>query len=347
MRICIVSDAWEPQVNGVVRTIQSTRRVLESRGHAVEIIGPDRFRSAPCPSYPEIRLALASKTAVARHIERFAPDALHISTEGPLGYAARKWAKRNGLPFTTAFHTQFPDYVARRTGVSPEIVWPIIRRFHAPAQAVLCATPSLASQLAQRGITHTRRWSRGVDLASFGPDGPLDDAMVAAAGLRQRLLYVGRVAVEKNLEAFLSIETGAAKFVVGDGPQLRELQARFPTAHFLGVRRGEALAAAYRTADAFVFPSLTDTFGLVVIEALASGTPVAAFDVMGPKDILTPQVGAISDDLSACIERAVRCDRGACHRHAQQFNWDAATDQFEDALVPFAASAVMSMPTFA
>ena len=337
MRIAIVSDAWEPQVNGVVRTLQATRAKLEERGHAVDIIGPDRFPSMPCPTYPEIRLALASTIRIACAIEAFAPDALHIATEGPLGWAARRWARRNGLPFTTAFHTHFPEYIRQRTGLSPAFIWKLMRRFHAPANNVLCATGSLGSELAAHGIAHTHRWSRGVDLAAFSPAGPLDDAMIASAGLQRKLLYVGRVAVEKNLEAFLSLETPGVKYVVGDGPQRAELQKRFPTTLFLGSRTGAALAAAYRTADVFVFPSLTDTFGLVMIEALASGTPVAAFDVMGPRDVLCPSVGAIGHDLSANIERAATLDPAACARHAQRFTWEAATTQFESGLQPFDA----------
>ena len=335
MRIAIVSDAWEPQVNGVVRTLQATRAGLEARGHIVEVIGPDRFPSMPCPTYPEIRLALAGKVKIGKHIEDFAPDALHIATEGPLGWAARRWAKKRGLPFTTAFHTHFPEYVRRRTGLSPAFIWKLMRRFHAPSSAVLCATPMLEGELASRGIAHTRRWSRGVDLSAFSPDGPLDDGMVAAAGLQRRLLYVGRLAVEKNLDAFLSLDTGAAKFVIGDGPQRAELERRYPTAHFLGSRTGAALAAAYRSADVFVFPSLTDTFGLVMIEALACGTPVAAFDTMGPRDVLDRSVGATGPDLATNIERAATRDPAACARYAHSFSWDAATDQFERALRVF------------
>ena len=335
MRIAIVSDAWEPQVNGVVRTLQATRTMLEERGHCVEIIGPDRFPSMPCPTYPEIRLALAGRVRMAQHFEAFAPDALHIATEGPLGWSARRWAKRQGVPFTTAFHSHFPEYVRRRTGLSPAFIWKLMRRFHEPSSAVLCATPTLASELNSRGIGHTHRWSRGVDLAAFSPEGPLDDGMVAAAGLQRKLLYVGRVAIEKNLEAFLSLDTDEAKFVVGDGPQRAELERRFPTVHFLGNRTGTALAAAYRTADVFVFPSLTDTFGLVMIEALACGTPVAAFDVMGPCDVLDCSVGAIGQDLAANIERAAMLSRQCCVRYAQSFSWKRATDQFEHGLRPF------------
>ena len=338
MRICIVTDAWHPQVNGVVRTLETTRRVLESRGHDVAVIAPDRFRSAPCPSYPEIRLALAGKKRVGEMIEALRPQALHIATEGPLGYAARRWAKRSGVPFTTAFHTHFPQYVARRTGLSEDLFWPAMRRFHAASSAVLCATDSLRQELARRGIPHSRLWSRGVDLSAFGPDGPRDERMLALAQGRPRLLYVGRLAVEKNLEAFLSLDIEADKFVVGDGPQRRHLERAFPRSHFLGKRSGEALAAAYRTADCFVFPSRTDTFGLVMIEALASGTPVAAYDVMGPRDVLSDRVGAVGPDLAANVARALTLDRATCHAHAQRYTWDAATDMFEDALIPLGTS---------
>lgn len=335
MRIAIVTDAWEPQVNGVVRTLRQTRTLLENRGHCVEIIGPDRFPSIPCPTYPDIRLALAGKVRMTQHIEAFAPDALHIATEGPLGWSARRWAKRRGLPFTTAFHTHFPEYVRHRTGLSPAFIWKLMRRFHKPSSAVLCATPTLASELKSNGIGHTHRWSRGVDLAAFSPDGLLDDGMVAAAGLQRKQLYAGRVAIEKNLEAFLSLNTNGVKFVVGDGPQRAELERRFPTVHFLGNRTGAALAAAYRTADVFVFPSLTDTFGLVMIEALACGTPVAAFDVMGPRDVLDSSVGAIGQDLAVNIERAAMLSRQTCVLFAQSFSWERATDQFERGLHPF------------
>ena len=341
MRIAIVSDAWVPQINGVVRTLQATRATLEKRGYVVDIISPDRFPSMPCPTYPKIRLALAGTVKIGRKIEAFAPEALHIATEGPLGWAARRWAKGRGLPFTTAFHTHFPEYVRRRTGLSPAFSWKLMRRFHAPANRVLCATASLANELAARGIAHTHRWGRGVDLSTFSPNGALNDHMIASAGLRRRLLYVGRVAVEKNLEAFLSLETQGAKFVAGDGPQRPELEKRFPTAHFLGSRKGEELAAIYRTADVFVFPSLTDTFGLVMIEALASGTPVAAFDVMGPRDVLTEKTGAIGPDLSANIGRAATLDRSACANYAQRFTWDTATTQFENGLRPFHQNAVL------
>jgi glycosyltransferase involved in cell wall biosynthesis len=250
-----------------------------------------------------------------------------------LGYAAVRWAKHKKARFTTAFHTQFPQYIARRTGISEDPFWIFMRHFHGSSSAVLCATDSLERELAKRRITHTRRWSRGVDLHSFSDMGSACRQMMALAGVKPRLLYVGRVAVEKNIEEFLSLEIDAAKFVVGDGPQRRDLEREFPQAHFLGMLRGEELASAYRTADVFVFPSTTDTFGLVMIEALASGTPVAAFDVMGPRDILTPGVGRIGPDLLQNVYECMELDRVACAQYAQNFSWEEATDQFEDALV--------------
>lgn len=338
MRICIVTDAWRPQVNGVVRTLEATCDLLEARGHEVEVIAPNRFRSMPCPSYPEIRLALAGAKQVGQMIEAFRPQAIHIATEGPLGYAARRWSKRSGVPFTTAFHTHFPQYAAHRTGLSEDLFWPAMRRFHSASSAVLCATDSLKQELTRRGIPHTQRWSRGVDLSAFSRLGARDDTMDELAGTKPKLLFVGRIAVEKNLEAYLSLGTNAAKFVVGDGPQRKELEHKFPQAHFLGTRTGAGLASAFRTADAFVFPSKTDTFGLVMIEALASGTPVAGYDVMGPRDVLSPRVGAIGPDLAANVELALSLDPKACEDHAKRFSWEAATDAFEDALVPLGPS---------
>ena len=338
MRICIVTDAWQPQVNGVVRTLEMTRAELAQRGHEVTVIGPDRFWSIPCPTYPEIRLALAGQGTVARHIEAAAPHAMHIATEGPLGWAARKWAMRRGAGFTTAYHTQFPDYVAKRTGLPKAALWRFIARFHQPAAATLVATDTLAAELADHGIGPTMPWSRGVDPQLFRTEGPCDTDILYMPG--PRLLYVGRVAVEKNLRAFLDCAHPGTRFVVGDGPQRTALEAAYPGVHFLGTRKGEALAACYRAADAFVFPSRTDTFGLVMIEALACGVPVAAFPVPGPIDIVTPQVGALDEDLAVAIAEALLRSRDACARHGGGFTWQRATDQFESALHPFAAPAL-------
>ena len=331
MRIAIITDAWLPQVNGVVRTLQAVRRELEAMGHEVTVIAPDGFQSLPCPSYPEIRLALATPGALGRRIEQFDPDAVHLVTEGPLCVSARRWCLARGVPFTTAYHTHFPDYVSARTGINPAWIWRYIRWFHAPAQAVLASTPRLCEALAANGLPQARRWGRGVDLSLFSPDGERDPAMAALPGPVQ--LYVGRVAVEKNLDAFLGAATPGSKVVIGDGPALAARAARHPDAHFLGPRSGAALAAVYRTADVFVFPSRTDTFGLVMVEALASGVPVAAFPVAGPLDVLAPDVGVMDASLAVAIEGALRLDPITCRTHAAQFDWHASAREFLDALV--------------
>lgn len=338
MRIAIVTDAWSPQVNGVVRTLQSVRAVLEAQGHEIMVISPDRFRSMPCPTYPEIRLALARTATVGGMLAGFGADAIHLATEGPLCLAARRWCLKRGLPFTTAYHTQFPDYVSARTGVPAEWVWRYIRWFHAPAGAVLASTPTLRAALADHGLGQTRHWGRGVDLSCFRADGPRHPAMAELAGPVQ--LAVGRVAVEKNLEAFLASSHPGTKVVVGDGPARAELEARFPDAVFLGARHGEELAACYRSADVLVFPSRTDTFGLVMIEALACGTPVAAFPVPGPVDVLTAETGVMAERLEDAVAAALRLDRGVCAAVARSFTWEASAQQFLSALIPIRREAL-------
>ncbi|WP_298016096.1 glycosyltransferase family 1 protein [uncultured Parasphingopyxis sp.] len=330
MNIVIVTDAWSPQVNGVVRTLQSVTREIEAMGHRVTVFSPDMFRSIPCPTYPEIRLALMSADRIGRMIADAHPDAVHIATEGPLGYAARRWCKMRGVPFTTAYHTQFPDYVARRTPLRAEWVWPVIRRFHASAQTVMVATETVRRTLAENGIHHVSHWGRGVDLDAFTPDAPPPALYASLQGPIQ--LYVGRIAVEKNIEAFLECRHPGSKVIVGDGPARDELAARYPEAHFLGPLSGEALAGAYAGADVFVFPSRTDTFGLVMIEAMACGTPVAAYPVTGPIDVLTEGVGAMDDDLDRAIAGALACDRLSCLAYASQFTWERSARQFLDNL---------------
>jgi glycosyltransferase involved in cell wall biosynthesis len=332
MRIALVTDAWAPQVNGVVRTLTTVTAELRRRGHEVEVISPDLYPSVPCPSYPEIRLALAGRRAVGRHLARFAPGAIHISTEGPLGWAARRWALAHRRTFTTAYHTQFPDYLARRTGLSPAMFWPYIRRFHGPSAGIMVATETIREQLRAHGLSRLRHWSRGVDLACFGPAVTPPDMFFGLP--RPIQLYVGRVAVEKNIEAFLRNGHPGSKVVVGDGPALARLRADFPEAHFLGRQTGQALAACYAGADVFVFPSRTDTFGLVMIEALACGTPVAAFPVAGPLDVLTPASGAMAERLEDAIAAALNLDREDCLAHGRRFSWQASVDQFLAALEP-------------
>ncbi|MET0241343.1 MAG: glycosyltransferase family 1 protein [Sphingobium sp.] len=339
MRIVIVTDAWTPQVNGVVRTLSAIRTELEGRGHRVIIISPERFATLPCPTYPEIRLAMSTPGTVGRMIAEIQPDAIHIATEGPLCLSARHWCLRRGMPFTTAFHTNFPDYMASRTGLPARIFWPYFRWFHAPASVVLTSTPSIRRSLAAAGIRQTEHWGRGVDLSQFTPDGPRHPAMAALPG--PVLLYVGRVAVEKNIEAFLAMPHAGSKVVVGDGPAREALQAKFPDAAFLGLLSGEALGSAYRAADALVFPSLTDTFGLVMIEAMACGTPVAAFPVTGPVDIVTDDVGCLSDDLAHAVDMALTRDRAACAAYGGGFTWTRSANEFLRSLHPIAR---MDMP---
>lgn len=333
MRIAIVTDAWSPQVNGVVRTLQSVAAELRAMGHELTILSPDLYASVPCPTYPEIRLALPRPGAIGGTLGRFAPDAVHIATEGPLGLLARRWCLSNGLPFTTAYHTQFPDYVAARVkAVSPEFVWRYVRWFHAPSAAILASTPSVAATLNAHGLPQTRHWGRGVDTGLFRPEGPRDATVAALPGPVQ--LYAGRVAVEKNIAAFLDTTTPGTKVVVGDGPARASLAAQYPEVRFLGAKFGDDLAAIYRTADVFVFPSRTDTFGLVMIEALACGTPVAALPVTGPLDVLSPEVGIMNDALDQAIADALTLDRGACAAYGQGFTWRASAEQFLAALAP-------------
>jgi len=332
MRILIVTDAWSPQVNGVVRTLQSVRRELEAIGHKVHVISPDLFTSLPCPTYPEIRLALASGRVIDRLIRDADPHAIHIATEGPLGLAARRWCLRGGRPFTTAYHTQFPDYVAKRTKLPPSVFWRYISWFHRPAAGVLVSTPTIAGQLHDHGLRQTRHWGRGVDLDCFRPDVPHHPAFARLP--RPIQLYVGRVAIEKNVEAFLRTEHPGTRVVVGEGPARRPLQEQFPEVIFLGALHGEALASAYAGADVFVFPSRTDTFGLVMIEALACGTPVAAYPVAGPIDVLSDGVGAMHADLDRAIAAALRRDRTACAAYGRGFSWAASARQFVAGLAP-------------
>ncbi len=332
MRIALVTDAWSPQVNGVVRTLQSVRAELERQGHEVAVISPDLFLSLPCPTYPEIRLAVARTETVGSMIADFEPDAIHLATEGPLCVAARRWCLRRGLPFTTAYHTQFPDYVARRTGVPAEWIWRYIQWFHWPASAVLASTPSIRQTLVDHGLTRLRHWGRGVDLACFGPDAPPPAEYATIEG--PILLYVGRVAVEKNIEAFLAADAPGTKVVVGDGPARADLEARYPAVRFLGMLSGRALAGAYAGADVLVFPSRTDTFGLVMIEALACGTPVAAYPVTGPVDVLTEHVGCMDEDITLAITGALTCDRAACASYGAGFTWEESARQFLEALRP-------------
>lgn len=333
-RIAIVTDAWLPQMNGVVRTLTTTVRMLRDWGHDICVISPDQFRSIPCPTYPEIRLALARPGAVARQLAALSPDAVHIATEGPLGLAARRYCAAKGVAFSTAYHTQFPDYIARRTHLPASLFWRYIRWFHSPAERIMVATASIRGELRAQGLQRLHHWGRGVDLECFTPDAP---APPEYADLPRPIqLYVGRVAVEKNLAAFLSGTYPGTRVVVGDGPARADLARKFPATRFLGTRSGRELAGCYAGADVFVFPSRTDTFGLVMIEALACGTPVAAFPVAGPIDIVDDHVGALSENLDRAIAAALFSNRADCTRRARHYGWEAATRQFAAGLVPLA-----------
>ncbi|MEM9500319.1 MAG: glycosyltransferase family 1 protein [Pseudomonadota bacterium] len=329
--IAVVTDAWHPQTNGVVRTLATTCDILREWGHDVTVISPDQYPSFPAPTYPEIRLALTVPGTVGRELARIAPEAVHIATEGPLGFAARRYCMSRKVPFTTAYHTQFPDYLARRTGLPASVFWRYIRWFHRPAQRIMVATETIRAQLREQGLTNLYHWSRGVDLSCFSPNAPPPLEYADLEG--PILLYVGRIAVEKNIEAFLQCDYPGTKVVVGDGPARASLEAKFPEARFLGKRTGVELAGCYAGADVFVFPSKTDTFGLVMIEALACGTPVAAYPVAGPLDIMTEQVGALSDDLDRAIDSARHCDRAECAALGASYSWEAATEQFVAGLV--------------
>lgn len=332
MKIALITDAWTPQVNGVVRTLQMVTEQLRRRGHRVEIVAPDTFHSIACPTYPEIRLALRAGRQVRQRLEQFAPDAVHIATEGPLGWAARRWCLRTFRAFTTAYHTQFPDYAARRTGLPASLFWPIIRHFHRPSAGIMVATETVRRQLRAQGLRRLCEWSRGVDTAVFRPEHLPHDLYLC---LRRPIqLYVGRVAVEKNIEGFLTSQHPGSKVVVGDGPALEKLKAQFPDVHFLGKQTGQELAACYAGADVFVFPSRTDTFGLVMIEALACGTPVAAYPVPGPLDVLDARSGAMAERLEDAIAAAISLDREQCLAHGRSYSWEASTNQFLAALAP-------------
>ena len=333
MKIMIVTDAWKPQVNGVVRTLKNTTRELTALGHRVELVTPLEFRTVPCPTYPEIRLSLFARRGVHARIDAFGPDALHIATEGPLGLAARAYALKRGIPFTTAYHTRFPEYVEARFRIPTSATYRFLRWFHGPSLAVMAPTPVVKADLEKHGFTNVVLWTRGVDLDIFHP---MESKVLNTA--RPIFLYVGRVAVEKNVEAFLKLDLPGSKWVAGEGPALAELKSRYPQVNYLGVLSQAELAKVYAAADVFVFPSRTDTFGLVLLEALACGTPVAAYPVTGPIDVLgNGDAGAMNEDLrEACLD-ALKIDRATARAWAERFSWQAASEQFAAHLKPVSA----------
>jgi hypothetical protein len=331
----VVTDAWLPQVNGVVTTLGQIRRGLEQRGHAVDFVTPNEFASLPCPTYPEIRLSILPYAKLRRRIEALQPDAVHIATEGPLGLAARKYCLRNALRFTTAYHTRFPEYVQARTRLPVGVSYAWLRRFHNSAQAVMVPTPAIRDDLARRGFVNTVLWTRGVDTATFAPR-----ERTALETRRPIFLYVGRVAVEKNIEAFLKLDLPGSKWVVGEGPQREKLEKAYPEVYFAGIKTPEELARFYSAADVFVFPSLTDTFGLVMLEALACGTPVAAFPVAGPIDVIGKEkVGVLDNDLREACLRALHISREDARRFAERHSWAKSIEQFESYLTQARAPA--------
>jgi len=330
MRLALVTDAWLPQVNGVVRTLGHTLREVEAAGHEVTVISPADFRTIPCPTYPEIRLSVFAGRAVRRRLDALAPDAVHIATEGPLGLAARKWCVRRDQPFTTAYHTQFPEYVRARVPIPLGVGYAAVRWFHGRAARTLVTTPTMQRQLECRGLRNLALWGRGVDTELFRPRDKLFLDLP-----RPVWLYFGRVSVEKGIEDFLRLDLPGTKLVVGDGPATQELRRRYPDAVFRGYRHGEDLAAHIAASDVFVFPSRTDTFGLVLLEAMACGVPVAAYPVTGPVDVVVDAVtGILSEDLRAAALAALQLDPAACRAHALQHSWEASTRQFLAALAP-------------
>ena len=325
MRILIVSDAWYPQVNGVVRTLEIISHLLRQRGHAVELLTPERFLTLPCPSYPEIRLSMFPRRRLAAAFLAFGAEAVHIATEGPLGFAARRLCLARGHGFTTSFHTRFPEYVEARLGLPSAWLYAWLRRFHNAGTGIMVATASVGRELAARGFRNILPWTRGVDTTLFRPR--KEDFLRDLP--RPIWLSVGRVAVEKNLPAFLELPLPGTKLVVGDGPLLPELKRRYPEAVFAGAKSGDELARHYAASDVFVFPSRTDTFGLVLLEALASGLPIAAFPVAGPLDVIGgSETGALDDDLALACRRALAISGELCRSYAQRFSWETCAEQF-------------------
>ncbi len=324
MRILIATDAWHPQVNGVVRTLTSLARSAEGLGAEIGFLTPDGFLSIGVPTYPGLRIALPNRREIARRIEAAAPDAIHIATEGPIGWAARAYCRRRKLAFTTSYTTRFPEYVSVRTGIPDSVGYAVMRQFHAASSMIMVATNSLRQELSARGFRKLGYWTRGVDTNLFRPDEP------AVLDLpRPIFMTMGRVAIEKNIEAFLSLDLPGSKVVIGDGPQKAMLQQKYPGVSFLGEKKGRDLSSHLAAADVFVFPSLTDTFGVVQLEALACGTPVAAFPVTGPLDVIADHpIGALGNDLrDACI-RALDMSRESCRNFALERSWENSARQF-------------------
>ena len=336
MRIMLVTDAWDPQVNGVVRTMKRVITECEQMGHTWDIVSPNGFKTIPLPTYSEIKLAFGAKKVIEERFLEFKPDAVHIATEGPLGWAARAVCLRHKFPYTTAYHTRFPEYIAARFFFLPTWMgYMYVREFHKYSGRVMVATASMRDELAAQRFKNIIPWSRGVDTDLFHPSKRRQDRG-PFSGMKQPIwLNVGRVAVEKNIAAFLDTPLEGTKVIVGDGPQLEALKEKHKDAHFLGVKQGEELAACFANADCFVFPSLTDTFGLVILEAMAAGTPVAGFNVPGPSDLIPGTgAGAVNDDLAIACREALACSREVSRTYAETYSWRACAEQFINNLEP-------------
>jgi len=347
MRVLVATDAWHPQVNGVVRTLTSLARTAKGLGVDIQFLSPEGFRTFPLPTYPGLRLAWPTRARIARRIEGHNPDAIHIATEGPIGHAVRAYCVKRDLPFTTSYTTRFPEYIAARAPIPESWIYAALRRFHAAASVTMVATPSLRADLEQRGFANLGMWTRGVDTELFRPD-----RAIVLPFRRPIFVCVGRVAVEKNLEAFLSLDLPGTKVVIGTGPCEAELKRKFPEAKFLGQIENGSLAAHVAAADVFVFPSRTDTFGVVQLEALASGLPIAAFPVTGPKDVVADHpIGVLSEDLRAACLGALDLKRDACRAFALNYSWENSARQFIGHLQklvegPAARSVASTAPAF-
>jgi glycosyltransferase involved in cell wall biosynthesis len=324
MKVMVATDAWRPQVNGVVRTLGSLARAAAKLGVEIEFLSPDGFWTFPVPTYPGLRLALPRRKKIAELIEASRPDAIHVATEGPIGHAVRAYCIRNGRPFTTSYTTRFPEYISARSPIPAQWIYNVLRRFHNAAAVTMVATPSLMTELSGRGFSNLGMWTRGVDVDLFRPDRAIDLDFP-----RPIFMNIGRIAVEKNLPAFLGLDLPGTKVIIGAGPQEAELKRRYPAAKFLGQLDNGILAAHLAAADVFVFPSLTDTFGIVQLEALASGVPIAAFPVTGPKDVIGDHpIGVLNDDLRAACMQALWIPRDACREFALRSSWENSARQF-------------------
>ncbi len=324
MRLAIVTDAWFPQINGVVRTLDKTIDLLKQWGHEILCINPGLFRTLPMPTYPDIPLALFPYARVKRLLDEFQPDAIHLSTEGPIGWAGRRYCLRRDIPYTTTYHTRYPEYVRLRAPIPLSLSYAFVRTFHGRAALTMVATSSMKAALEARGFKNLEYWTRGVDIEHFVPikQSRLDLPHPIA-------LYLGRVAVEKNITDFLDLRMPGSKVVIGDGPALESLRRRYPRAHFLGYRKNAELARLLASADVLVFPSRTDTFGLVMLEAMACGVPVATYPVEGPLDVISNGVnGWMDEDLQSAVYQALEVEPTSCRRFAEGYSWESCTRQF-------------------